>query len=107
MVKAALQAGDESAACGRQDEPDLLGRIPAQPIAAFRIEAMDLLPLDVGEPQRLVTLDPDRPFAELGGGIPDQLRCIVHAAATCGLKSGAGEGIRTLDPNLGKVVLYP
>ena len=22
------------------------------------------------------------------------------------LKSGAGEGIRTLDPNLGKVVLY-
>jgi hypothetical protein len=23
------------------------------------------------------------------------------------MKSGAGEGIRTLDPNLGKVVLYP
>jgi hypothetical protein len=23
------------------------------------------------------------------------------------IKSGAGEGIRTLDPNLGKVVLYP
>ena len=23
------------------------------------------------------------------------------------VKSGAGEGIRTLDPNLGKVVLYP
>ena len=23
------------------------------------------------------------------------------------LKNGAGEGIRTLDPNLGKVVLYP
>jgi hypothetical protein len=23
------------------------------------------------------------------------------------LSSGAGEGIRTLDPNLGKVVLYP
>ena len=22
-------------------------------------------------------------------------------------KNGAGEGIRTLDPNLGKVVLYP
>ena len=22
-------------------------------------------------------------------------------------KTGAGEGIRTLDPNLGKVVLYP
>ena len=24
-----------------------------------------------------------------------------------GPKTGAGEGIRTLDPNLGKVVLYP
>jgi hypothetical protein len=23
------------------------------------------------------------------------------------LNAGAGEGIRTLDPNLGKVVLYP
>lgn len=23
------------------------------------------------------------------------------------IKIGAGEGIRTLDPNLGKVVLYP
>jgi hypothetical protein len=23
------------------------------------------------------------------------------------IKNGAGEGIRTLDPNLGKVVLYP
>jgi hypothetical protein len=30
------------------------------------------------------------------------------AALISGLaKSGAGEGIRTLDPNLGKVVLYP
>ena len=29
-------------------------------------------------------------------------------AAACLLAiSGAGEGIRTLDPNLGKVVLYP
>ena len=28
---------------------------------------------------------------------PDRLRC----------ENGAGEGIRTLDPNLGKVVLYP
>jgi hypothetical protein len=25
----------------------------------------------------------------------------------CGMENGAGEGIRTLDPNLGKVVLYP
>jgi hypothetical protein len=28
-------------------------------------------------------------------------------AFSAGLKTGAGEGIRTLDPNLGKVVLYP
>ena len=28
-------------------------------------------------------------------------------AAFQSLRSGAGEGIRTLDPNLGKVVLYP
>jgi hypothetical protein len=25
----------------------------------------------------------------------------------CSHKTGAGEGIRTLDPDLGKVVLYP
>lgn len=30
------------------------------------------------------------------------LRCVASARPT-----GAGEGIRTLDPNLGKVVLYP
>jgi hypothetical protein len=30
----------------------------------------------------------------------------VVAVKTC-WKNGAGEGIRTLDPNLGKVVLYP
>jgi hypothetical protein len=28
-------------------------------------------------------------------------------AACLDFKTGAGEGIRTLDPNLGKVVLYP
>ena len=27
--------------------------------------------------------------------------------SSVGKKTGAGEGIRTLDPNLGKVVLYP
>ena len=30
----------------------------------------------------------------------------LHASQALRL-SGAGEGIRTLDPNLGKVVLYP
>jgi hypothetical protein len=33
---------------------------------------------------------------------PDQRKPLPFKAAT-----GAGEGIRTLDPNLGKVVLYP
>ena len=31
----------------------------------------------------------------------------VLQAVDMSFKSGAGEGIRTLDPNLGKVVLYP
>ena len=30
------------------------------------------------------------------------LKCLIFLR-----KTGAGEGIRTLDPNLGKVVLYP
>jgi hypothetical protein len=32
---------------------------------------MNLLPLDVGEPERAVALDPDRTLAELGRHIPD------------------------------------
>lgn len=31
----------------------------------------------------------------------------VSHVLTILVKTGAGEGIRTLDPNLGKVVLYP
>ena len=31
----------------------------------------------------------------------------MSGPATAPPNSGAGEGIRTLDPNLGKVVLYP
>ena len=34
-------------------------------------------------------------------------RAAPRQYADLSLKSGAGEGIRTLDPNLGKVVLYP
>ncbi len=34
--------------------------------------------------------------------LPDRQKSLPFEAAT-----GAGEGIRTLDPNLGKVVLYP
>jgi hypothetical protein len=41
-----------------------------------------------------------------------QARVLMGEARPCfggqlPLKTGAGEGIRTLDPNLGKVVLYP
>jgi hypothetical protein len=35
------------------------------------------------------------------------LRRLSHNALISLGKFGAGEGIRTLDPNLGKVVLYP
>ena len=31
----------------------------------------------------------------------------THVSGSDTRKSGAGEGIRTLDPDLGKVVLYP
>ena|SRR6516165_10869227 len=34
-------------------------------------------------------------------------REMLHSRRLFRRKSGAGEGIRTLDPNLGKVVLYP
>ena len=38
-----------------------------------------------------------------------RVSCVLVTKPTAGkpLISGAGEGIRTLDPNLGKVVLYP
>jgi hypothetical protein len=46
------------------------------------------------------------------GGIPTQMPDYLLDADRFNLlvfrrKTGAGEGIRTLDPNLGKVVLYP
>ncbi len=71
MMKSRLQPGNEAAALGGKDEPNLLGRAPAAPLAAGRIEAMDLLLLDVDEPQGAVALDPHRPFAELRREIPD------------------------------------
>ena len=37
----------------------------------------------------------------------DSLPPACYSRLTLLGKSGAGEGIRTLDPNLGKVVLYP
>ncbi len=38
---------------------------------------------------------------------PDAVACAGSILKAFLEKSGAGEGIRTLDPNLGKVVLYP
>ena len=50
----ALQAGDEAAVVGGQDQADLRGRVPASRVAARGIEAVDLLLLDVDEPERLL-----------------------------------------------------
>jgi hypothetical protein len=36
-----------------------------------------------------------------------QVRSVTHVSGLDNLENGAGEGIRTLDPDLGKVVLYP
>ncbi len=46
------------------------------------------------------------------GGSPTKTQCgpaveALDKRLNFLIKSGAGEGIRTLDPNLGKVVLYP
>ncbi len=35
------------------------------------------------------------------------VRSVTHVSGLDNDLFGAGEGIRTLDPNLGKVVLYP
>lgn len=39
----------------------------------------------------------------------DMCRAVIPTACEASIMKadGAGEGIRTLDPNLGKVVLYP
>ena len=36
-----------------------------------------------------------------------QVQSVTHVSGLDTKNNGAGEGIRTLDPNLGKVVLYP
>ena len=35
------------------------------------------------------------------------VRAVTYVTGPDNPETGAGEGIRTLDPNLGKVVLYP
>ena len=42
-----------------------------------------------------------------GAGKQKPLEAVLSIALISLRKFGAGEGIRTLDPNLGKVVLYP
>ena len=70
-----FEARDESAALRGEDEADGLGRGPAIPLPVRRIVAVDRMLLDVDEPQRLVALDPDRPFAELRRETPCNLGC--------------------------------
>ena len=47
--------------------------------------------------------------SDQGGGCEGELSSVDTAGASSinVEKIGAGEGIRTLDPDLGKVVLYP
>jgi hypothetical protein len=40
-------------------------------------------------------------------GVQREVRAANHRHLILREKTGAGEGIRTLDPDLGKVVLYP
>ena len=48
-------------------------------------------------------LPPAAPVSTERGQQPGRLRYLIVKIS----KIGAGEGIRTLDPDLGKVVLYP
>ena len=54
---------------------------------------------------------PDGPWPHsvrfTAGGRQQALANDEHIAVLMSGNDGAGEGIRTLDPNLGKVVLYP
>ena len=50
---------------------------------------------------------PASPACVLGAGKQQTTPKDLSKQLICGKKIGAGEGIRTLDPDLGKVVLYP
>ena len=65
MMKADCSPATKPPRSAGRMKPTCSGALPAAPLAAGRIEAVDLLLLDVDEPQRAVALDPDRPFAEL------------------------------------------
>jgi hypothetical protein len=69
-VQPRLEAGDEIAVRQRGEESRLRRRIPAARLAGLWIETVDLLLLDVDEPQRGVARRPQRPFTQLGAKRP-------------------------------------
>jgi hypothetical protein len=80
-MKAALQSGDETAAFHGQYETDLRRCFPTALITAFGVDTMNLSPLDIGEPQRLVSLDPHGPFTKLGSNFPYKMRLATHSSS--------------------------
>ena len=57
--------------------------------------------------KRRQLLPPCFPGKRIRAGKQISLTRDLHKLFSFNGKTGAGEGIRTLDPNLGKVVLYP
>jgi hypothetical protein len=57
--------------------------------------------------KRCQLLPPCFPDGERRAGKQVSRRRDLYILLNLQAKNGAGEGIRTLDPNLGKVVLYP
>jgi integrase len=55
----------------------------------------------------LAVLNDERPAVTRRPFVPSNQAARANSVPGARGKSGAGEGIRTLDPNLGKVVLYP
>jgi hypothetical protein len=68
------------------------------------IAAMDTL---FGPTKRRQVLPPCFPEGFSGAGKQISRARDLRKLFNLFIKTGAGEGIRTLDPNLGKVVLYP
>jgi hypothetical protein len=61
----------------------------------------------LGPPQRRTTKIREKCRVKTQKRTPTFSTSALLSLITISEKSGAGEGIRTLDPNLGKVVLYP
>ena len=78
MMQSALQPGDEASSRLRQDETGRGGRIVRPPIAGRRIEAVDVLLLDVDEPERRIARDPHRPLEQFAFERPDAFGRLRH-----------------------------